>query len=53
MLQDWSSLKFDSAGDAISAALLRKAGKKPYFSVDVTGERTGDTLNVKSIEAAR
>ena len=40
VLQDWSSLKFDSAGDVITAALLRKAGRKPYFSVG--GNRRAD-----------
>jgi len=53
VLQDWSSLQFDSAGDAMSGALFRKAGQKPYFSVVVTGERTRATLAVKSIAAAR
>ncbi len=50
---DWSSLKFDSAGDAKAAELVRKAGRKSYFSVVVTGERTKDTINVKSISEAR
>ncbi len=53
VLQDWSSLQFDSAGDVMSAALLRKAGRKTYFSVVVTGQRTRDTIDVKSIAAAR
>ena len=50
---DWSSLKFDTAGDAKAAELVRKAGRKPFFRVVVTGERTKDTINVKSISAAR
>jgi hypothetical protein len=46
-------LKFDSAGDAMAAALVRQAGRKFYFSVVVTGERTKDTIRVKSISEVR
>ncbi|MDR3699322.1 MAG: hypothetical protein P4L56_06780 [Candidatus Sulfopaludibacter sp.] len=51
--QDWSSLTFDAAGDAKAAELVRKVGRKPYFSVVVTGERTKDTINVTSITESK
>ena len=47
--EDWSSLKFDPAGNAKAAELIGRIGKKPFLRVDVKGELSKDTIKVESI----
>jgi hypothetical protein len=44
--------KFDSAGDSKAAQLLRTAGKKSTYVVDVTGDISQNTIAVQSIALA-
>jgi len=44
-------LKLDPGGDAKAIELVRKAGKKTYFEVDVTGEISDGRLKVAYISA--
>ena len=53
VLQNWTSLKLDPAGNANAAGLVRSSGKKPVLDVTVTGDRNGDTIAVGSISAER
>ncbi len=46
---DGDFLKFDAAGNAKAAELLKSTDKTDHLRVNVTGERQGDQLNVKSI----
>jgi hypothetical protein len=50
---DWLALKLDSSANAQAAELVRKADKKPYLGVVVTGERNKDTVRVETISAAK
>lgn len=50
---DWLRLKLDSSVNAQAAELVRKADKKPYLGVVVTGERNKDTVRVGTISAAK
>ncbi len=49
--QDWLRLKLDSSVNAQAADLVRKAGKKTYVGVVVTGEKNKDTVKVETISA--
>ncbi len=46
---DGDFLKFDAAGNAKAAELVKSTTKADHLRVTVTGERQGDQLNVKSI----
>jgi len=45
------SFRLDPAGDAKAIELVRKAGKKKYLEVDVTGEISDGRLKVAYISA--
>lgn len=47
------ALRFDSAGDAKASELVRSEGKQLMYQVAVTGERSGNRIQVASISAAR
>lgn len=44
-----ATLDLDSAGNAKAAELVEKFGKKSFFSVDIKGERSRNTVKVASI----
>lgn len=46
---DGDFLKFDDAGNAKAAELLKKTDKADHLRVKVSGERQGDQLKVESI----
>jgi hypothetical protein len=48
VLED-ETLTLDSTGNSKAAELVRRAGKKPYFVVAVTGEVNGEEVKVDSI----
>jgi len=50
---DGSALTLNQAGNQKATELLLKAGKKPRYSVDVTGEQSGNALIVDSIAVAK
>jgi hypothetical protein len=47
--QDGQTLKFDSAGNAKAAELVRNVNKKHVLDVAVSGEMTGKEIRVDSI----
>jgi len=47
--QNGLNLNLDAAGNAKAAGLVRNAGKKSLFSVAVTGQMTGDIVQVNTI----
>jgi hypothetical protein len=51
--QDGTILRFDSAGNAKAAELVRTIHKKDRLYVAVTGEMSGKTIKVDSISVAR
>jgi len=51
--EDGVSFRLDAAGNAKAASLVRKAGKKTYFVVTVTGEMSKGTAKVDSISMIR
>jgi hypothetical protein len=53
VLPDWDSLKFDSAGNAKAAQLIRSAGKRSVLDVTVTGTQKKDRIEVSSLSAAK
>jgi hypothetical protein len=53
VLNDGSTFRFDPAGGAEAANLLRGASKKSPLLVNVTGQREKDTIKVDSISATR
>ena len=52
VLPNWDSLKFDSAGNAKAAEIVRSANPKP-MPVTVTGNRNRDAIRVDSISAGK
>ena|SRR5215469_16890507 len=52
VLNDWTSLKFDSAGNARASGLVRQAHKGFVFEVWVGGVRNKNTIKVGGISAA-
>jgi hypothetical protein len=50
---DGLNFKFDTAGNAKAAELVRNSGKKSVFVVAVTGELTRNTVKVESISVAK
>lgn len=50
LTSDGTYLKFDAAGDEKTLAALKASSKTDHLRADVTGERSGDTLKVTSIE---
>jgi hypothetical protein len=50
---DGVSFELDSAGNQKAAELVRQTGRRPIFSVTVTGEKHKDTVKVDSISVAR
>jgi hypothetical protein len=50
--QDGQRLKFDPAGNAKAAELVRNVTKKHVFAVAVSGEMVGKAIKVDSISAA-
>ncbi len=51
VLPNWTSLKFDSAGDTRAANVVRKATRNSLFEVTVTGDLRKDTIQVGSMSA--
>jgi hypothetical protein len=52
VLSDWVSVKFDAAGNAKAAELVRQSPKGSEIRAAVTGDRAKDTVKVSSISAA-
>lgn len=50
---DGLSFKLDSAGNAKAAELVRNTGKRPRFTVAITGERSGNTIRVDLISMGK
>lgn len=48
--KDHKYLKFDAAGNSKIAEALKVSDKKDHLRVDVTGDVSGDTLQVTSIK---
>jgi len=48
--KDHEYLKFDAAGNSKIAEALKASDKKDHLRVDVTGDVSGDTLQVTSIK---
>ena len=48
-----ATLKLDSVGDAKAAELVKKFGRKSFFGVDITGERSRNTVKVASIAVTK
>lgn len=46
-------LKFDEAGSKLALALLKSSDKEDHLRVDVTGDKDGETIKVKSIQWAK
>jgi hypothetical protein len=53
VLNDGSTFRFDAAGEAKAADLVRGAGKKSPVLVNVTGEEQKNTIKVDSVSMAR
>jgi len=53
VLLDWDSLKFDSAGNAKAAELVRSDGKRSVLDITVTGTQKKDGIGVSSLIATR
>jgi len=51
--RDGLSFQLDSAGNAKAAELVRKTGKKSFFAVAITGEKSSNAIKVASISMAR
>lgn len=51
--RDGRSFKLDAAGDAEAAKLVPAGGKQGLFSVSVTGEKNGNTIQVDSISLGK
>jgi hypothetical protein len=52
VLSDWLSVKFDAAGNAKAAELVRQSPKGSEMRVEVTGNREKDKMKVSWISAA-
>jgi hypothetical protein len=50
---DGSEVELDAGGNAKAAELVRKAGKKSYYTVRVIGQRIRNGVSVDSISLAR
>ena len=53
VLDDGETLKLDSGGNAKVEELVKNAGKKRYFPVDVTGEQAKEIVRVETISARK
>ena len=53
VLPNWDSLRFDSAGNAKAAELVRTTQKGSLLGVKVTGERSKNTIDVGAISAEK
>lgn len=49
VLPDWHSVRLDAAGNAKAAALVQANGHAKPMEVTVTGQRSGDTIQVGAI----
>jgi len=49
LIADGTWLKLDKAGNDQALAALKATDKKNHIRVDVTGERTGDTIKVTAL----
>ncbi len=50
---DGQYLKFDDGGSKMALALLKSSDKEDHLRVDVTGDKDGDTIKVKTIEMTK
>lgn len=48
--KDGNYLKFDAKGNAEATKLLQNSTQKDHLRVSVTGEKQGDTIQVKSLK---
>jgi hypothetical protein len=50
---DGQWMKLDAAGNKQAAAALKKTDQKDHIRVNVSGDKKGDTIKVKSLELAK